>query len=1120
VSSSCARVDATRVLRVDSKEARGSAPRSSSSATRAAWRAVLPGALRVASRRANTASRGRSRREARPRPTTTPIDARSSRDRPETAETNATNDARPTLTGASARPAVPFLPDSVPKFFQAVGIGLTVAFGGLVFAVSFAALVFDGPEAPAGALAAGASFALWGGAVTALIIACRSSLPAIAEVQDGPSAIFASMAAAIYGTEGIEESAKLPTLEACVVIVTATTGALMALLGQYKLGNIVRVLPSPVTGGFLAGTGWVLTSGACAVLSGNADALSWETVLTFLETFGGNVSARDAERFAFVGGPGIALGIALAVGNRRIGQFWVVPSFLSGFVAFYFAALRGFFRVEPSEALTRGYLLGPFPELDSERRFGFVLDSSLGDVAASPPAGLSRGVFGTSFDPILSRPEIWFSGDVRWDVVSDQVPGATAVFGLSALGVLLITSAVEMSTERDGDANEELRAAGLANILAGLGGGLVGYHSLSSTQIAHGMGNASRVPGITASAAYVGALVVGPAPLAYVPSALIGGLLLFIGISFLYEWVVEGRDRLPRSEYAVVVLIVVAVASRGYVAGVAAGVLGAAAVFVSDYSKVPVVRSRLRLGRVGGVRSSAPRSRKELDVLARRGRRTYGAKLQGFLFFATAYTVLEEIRAAHEDAEAIGFESESESEFESDSEFEFESESEFESDSGGLSHVVLDFASVVGADGSAISVFEKLRRWAKREGIVLVLSDCDAPALTRVLDITLRGEAKPTFGLVDRANVLSNGDSRDDRLERLKEEVGDGLKASDGFGNVVQTTDLDAALRFTEHALLASEREEENAGTAIGAVPGRTVSSLHPKRSRFSDDLDDLDDLDDDDDDDDHLDLDDTDSSANRFVDFDSVCASVCETEEEVSAFRNAWVPVRFEAGAVVCERGEAADRIYWIENAVVVVETGGRVTESDAPRATVDATSALESIRETPPSSSSSPESAFGSIVGGSNPARESRASSGESGGWKPRRTGSARESSSAVDLGSVAAGSTRDASSVSELDPSSTTSDQAAAIANANRASYGISVTRDFMGAVGFYRRGGAGNVRFGRIVVREPGEGYCLTAEALEGVEETHPRVAVRLHKVMAGTLANQVVSRNKLITQFVK
>lgn len=61
------------------------------------------------------------------------------------------------------------------------------------------------------------------------------------------------MAAAIYATEGIEEDAKLPTVEAAILLTSTASGALMMALGQAKLGNIVRLLPSPVTGGFLAG---------------------------------------------------------------------------------------------------------------------------------------------------------------------------------------------------------------------------------------------------------------------------------------------------------------------------------------------------------------------------------------------------------------------------------------------------------------------------------------------------------------------------------------------------------------------------------------------------------------------------------------------------------------------------------------------------------------------------------------------------------------------------------------------------------------------------------------------------------------------------------------------------
>ena len=930
---------------------------------------------------------------------------------------------------------MPLFPNSIGGFVRSVGIGATVAFGGLVFAISFATLVFDGPDAPAGAIAAGASFALFGGAASAVVVAARSSLPAIAEVQDGPSAIFAGMAAAIYGAEGIDETAKLPTLEAAIVCTTVATGVAMSVLGKYKLGNIVRLLPSPVTGGFLAGTGYVLVAGAFKVLSGG-NPLTVENALRFVGVApdGSRVDGW-IEQLAFVGVPGLALGAALAVGNRRIGKFWVVPAFLGGGVAAYFGALRFLFDVTPDQALTRGYLLGPFPELRPSRRFGFFLDSSFTEAASSGGEQTARGLFGTSFDPLLAHPDVLF-GAVRWDVVLDQAPGAVAVIGLSTLGVLLITSAVEMSIERDGDANDELRAAGAANVVSGLGGGFVGYHSLSSTQIAHGMGSASRVPGITCASAYVGAIFVGPAPLAYVPSALIGGLLLFIGASFLYEWVVEGRDRLPRSEYAVVLLIVVTTATQGYIAGVAAGVLGAAAVFVRDYSKVPVVRSRLRLGRSGGVRSSAARAQSELKVIARRGAATYGAKLQGFLFFATAYKVLEEIVGAHADLkgleEAVG--------------------EDADDARRGLSHVVLDFSAVVGVDGSAIAVFEKLERWARREDVVLVLSDCARPELARVLDIALAGEATPTFAFVDRPSEAGGGAGAPaetasplaPNLRGLRECVGDGLVASDALGIVVQTTDLDAALRFTEHSLLFAEEADAAAARGLGssdaAARGLGSSGVDGGGAESGASRD-------------AASASASSGSADAFHTFDAVCASVCATADEARAFRDAWHPVAFEADAVVCERGEVADRIYWIESAVVVVETGGRVADDATEPGDPDAVAPIDAT-------------------------------------------------------GTDARASTNDGTSSSQK------------MANAERASYGVSVTRDFMGAVGFYRRGGVGKVRFGRIVVREPGSGYCLSAEALETLEASHPRLAMRLHKLLAGTLANQVVSRNKLITQFVK
>ena len=893
---------------------------------------------------------------------------------------------------------LPVFPPDVSEALRELSIGATVAFGGLVFAISFATLVFTGPDAPDGALAAGTSFVLFTGMVGAFGVALRSSLPAIAEVQDGPSAIFALISAAVYATEGIEEDAKLPTVEAAILLTTTATGAMMVALGRARLGNIVRLLPSPVTGGFLAGTGWVLTAGSFKVLTGLA-----------AEPSSLMAAARSPELLTVVL-PGAALGLALAVGNRRIGKFWVVPSFLLGGTMLYFLGLQLGLGMSPEDALQSGLLLGPF-------------DAS---VAAA------------GFSPLLLDPMTL--GKVRWDVVLDQWPRAATVFGLSTLGLLLITSAVEISTGREGDANEELKAVGAANFVSGLGGGLMAYHSLSSTQISHSMGTRSRLPGLVCAAAYGAALLVGPAPLAYVPSSLIGGLLLFIGLSFLYEWIVEGYGNLPRSEYAVVILIVLTVASQGYLAGVVAGILGAAAVFVADYSRVPIVRSRLQVGGLGGIRSSVIRSRSEVEVIARLGQGVYGAKLQGFLFFATAYKLLEEIRSSHEQGKAKG---------------------------RPLEYVLLDFQGVVGCDGSAISVFEKLRRFGAREGITLVLSDVDRPELRRVVTITLYGEGRPTFAFVDRVDdeaVISPS------LEGLN--VSGGILASDESGGVVQARDLNASLRFIEDSMIWTAwmdlmdgwggREEEPSSEG-GVLTGPRGAYGQEDEAELST--------------------------------FDDVVATVCSSPEEEAVFRRAWTPAEYKEGEVLCVRGEAADRIFWVEDAVLRVDF--RSFEG-----LPEANDVIDASREATIRSEAVIDAVMETITAGRD---------------ETEHLGLLRS----VSEGDVSPPGTKDSSNGgTSSTPTTTTTKERPGQEEEDEAWVPLSVqfTRDFMGAVGFYCQGGFGKVRFGRIVVEKSGGGFVLTESDVAALEEEHPAVAMKLHRVMAGTLANQVISRNKLITQY--
>ena len=130
------------------------------------------------------------------------------------------------------------------------------------------------------------------------------------------------------------------------------------------------------------------------------------------------------------------------------------------------------------------------------------------------------------------------------------------------------------------------------------------------------------------------------------------------------------------------------------------------------------------------------------------------------------------------------------------------------------------------------------------KGVTLVLCDCDRPELERVLDITLSGEAQPTFAFVDRPSArrlkrqstkTTNKDTSADNatdttiplppnLIGVAEDVGDGLVSCDVTGSIIQTTDLDAALRFVESSLLnleaqaVSSQRQSELGTCGGSI--------------------------------------------------------------------------------------------------------------------------------------------------------------------------------------------------------------------------------------------------------------------------------------------------------------
>src|SRR5690606_28389064 len=147
---------------------------------------------------------------------------------------------------------------------------------------------------------------------------------------------------------GLPGEQKLLNVFIAIGVTTLVTGLFFLALGGLRLGNLVRFVPYPVVGGFLAGSGWLFIKGSLTVMVGSA----WQAHdLAYL--LAGTTSIRWLA--------GLALAAALYVATRHSRHSLAPLGVLAGsFVLFYLVLAGTGASVEQARA--GGWLLGPFPE--------------------------------------------------------------------------------------------------------------------------------------------------------------------------------------------------------------------------------------------------------------------------------------------------------------------------------------------------------------------------------------------------------------------------------------------------------------------------------------------------------------------------------------------------------------------------------------------------------------------------------------------------------------------------------------------------------------------------------------------------------------------------------------
>ncbi len=155
---------------------------------------------------------------------------------------------------------------------------------------------------------------------------------------------------------------------------------------------------------------------------------------------------------------------------------------------------------------------------------------------------------------------------------------ATAVF-VAVIACLFNVSGIEQIVHTDLDSNRELRDGGILNVVASFFGGIPGYHALSLTALAQQMAVDARTTGLVAALVPLSAVVFGAELVELIPRVIVGGVLVFVGLSFIVEWVWDKRKTLPVGEYVAVLVILVTIAARGFLPGVEIGLVLAIVMF-------------------------------------------------------------------------------------------------------------------------------------------------------------------------------------------------------------------------------------------------------------------------------------------------------------------------------------------------------------------------------------------------------------------------------------------------------------------------------------------------------------------------------------------------------------
>ena len=499
--------------------------------------------------------------------------------------------------------------------------------------VAFGIFIFSGALAPYSSQ--GVGLVLFGNFAACLLVALLSGYRGVIA---GLSPVLVFVMATIAATMEAEGDKLFATTVCALIISAVTLGVCCLLIGRFRLANLLRFIPYPVAGGFVAGIGGAVCLAAMSLMNANLD---WRMASTLLE---------PTALWTWL--PGFAYGMALYGAVKR----WENPLILPASIVFAIGAYH--------LALSSLGLSG-----EEARAAGLLLTST------------AQG----NLWPVLWPADF---AHVDWSAMAGQIPNILTLVVIALICVIMNIAGLEVAVDEDLAWDREFRAMGTASIAAGLGGGTVATVIVPASFRSKLFRATTRLTGVIAACIIGVVLLLGDGMLELVPTAFVGGMLVFAGLGMLDEALVRSRERLPGSEYAIIVLIFITIIFFGLLEGVGVGAVATLVFFAVRLSRVDPIASRFTARER---RSNKARSVPDRAILLAEGDRVQAYQLQGYIFFGSVSVLADHLRKS------------------------LDSPSQ-------ASCLMIDFTHVSGFDFSAVSVVARFVRRANAAGVHVVLS--------------------------------------------------------------------------------------------------------------------------------------------------------------------------------------------------------------------------------------------------------------------------------------------------------------------------------------------------------------------------------------------------------------